>query len=780
MNILLIENQPLADTIKSKRTDIEIYGGLDLTVEEIAADIKSRLVERYDVIVIGVHVQIANSMLSDNAGIKFLKLFRLHHIDKHVVLYSWMSREMLMGNLHNAIVFSKGVTFYSLPNFINEVQDLDFDKLSHETADKNELLPLFRAEYDPVDRHFDANMFGVWQLMRVQDAYEKMYDKGCKQNKDEESRKKIYAYLNSYNGKVMQYISGQYSENLEDRLREETKRFSEKARKERLQYAISSIKAVDAELHDVQIRIEAINRLIPVDSKHDEGASLLQRIVDKIADKKLASLAIDETRELVQRKVDLEKERERFESMKAWAETPADSSGESDEPVKFDNVTIEGIRTALNERRPHIVYVDDMADKGWADMLKRMVYQSEEDYGYLTSIVPTKNDSVDTIVGKICEVKDPQLIILDLRLKDEKGYYAPADLSGFQVLQKLQEKNPPCAILVFTASNKVWSLKEAFKGNVMSYWTKGGLDNMDKTNDGVNNYLDLLCQINYLTNYKWMFELLAKIGEVKRKIENKGKTYWWETKDLTFSKVDKNNNEMHYKRVLTDKNSMIELIKSVLQTTQSDLRQMFFFENNEKARGVMLNSFVMRVADILEQIYYYNERDDDYINLTERMKMTPNGDNLWFILKVRNRSAHSGYLSPKEIDVIEYVYYVLKYVIPGVDEPIITPIEDRRKFLEEGRTITSEVYSINVNPKNSNQSFYKFDIGHIDGIQVRLYDNNNIIHRKLIDIIKEGDIVDVKQNKDIYYTITYCYNASVFDDENAEMGSDDEQIQLTE
>jgi len=31
-----------------------------------------------------------------------------------------------------------------------------------------------------------------------------------------------------------------------------------------------------------------------------------------------------------------------------------------------------------------------------------------------------------------------------------------------------------------------------------------------------------------------------------------------------------------------------------------------------------------------------------------------------------------------------------------------------------------------------------------------------------------------------FYTITYCYNASVFDDENAEMGSDDEQIQLTE
>ena len=173
MNILLIENQPLADMIRSKRTDIDVYGGLGQSVEVVAADIKSRLAEHYDVIIIGVHAQIGNALLSDHAGIQLLKLLRLHHIDKHVVLYSWMSREMLMGNLRNAIVFSKGVTFYRLPDFINEVKDLDFDKLSHETADKNELLPLFRAEYDPNERHFDANMFGVWQLMRVQDAYEK-------------------------------------------------------------------------------------------------------------------------------------------------------------------------------------------------------------------------------------------------------------------------------------------------------------------------------------------------------------------------------------------------------------------------------------------------------------------------------------------------------------------------------------------------------------------------------------------------------------------------------
>lgn len=769
MNILLIENQPLAEMIRSKRTDIEVYGGLGQSVEVVAADIKSRLAEHYDVIIIGVHAQIGNALLSDHAGIQLLKLLRLHHIDKHVVLYSWMSREMLMGNLRNAIVFSKGVTFIRLPNFINEVQDLDFDKLSHKTADKNDLLQLFRAEYDPNERHFDANMFGVWQLMRVQDAYEEMY--GVKQSKDEKSREKIYAYLNSYNGKVMQYISGQYSENLEDRLREETKRFSEKARNERLQYAEFSIKAVDAELHDIQIRIEAINKLIPVDSERGEGASWLQRKVEKMADKKLTRLAIVETHELVQRKVELEKERQRFESMKAWAETPADSSTESNQPIEFD-VTIAGIRNALNERRPRIVYVDDMADKGWADILKRMVYKNEKDYERLTSIVPTKDDSVDAIVEKICKVQDPHLIILDLRLKNEKGYYAPADLSGFQVLQKLHEKSLPCAILVFTASNKVWSLKEAFKGNVMSFWTKGGLDNMDKTNDGVNNYLDLLCQINYLTNYKWMFELLAKIGDVKRKIENEGKTYWWQTKNLTFSKLDKEHKELYYKRVLTEKETMIELMESILQTTQSDLRQMFFFENNENARGVMLNSFVMRVADILEQIYYYNERDDDYINLTERMRETPNGDHLWFVSKVRNRSAHSGYLSPKEIDVIEYVYYVLKYVIPGVEEPIITPIKDRKKLLEEGRTITVEVYNTYANPKNNNQTIYKFDIGHIDGIQVRFFDTN-IIHKKLIGLIKEGDIVDVKQSGESnegypFYTITYCYNASTFDDENEE------------
>ena len=122
MKIYLIEKQPVAESITSRRDDIEVYDGcLDESVEMIAEDIKNRFAKSDDVLLIDVHLSIGGVPLSENAGIKLLKMLRLQRVDNHVVLYSWLSREMLMDDLSNAIrlsvrdyAVSHGLSYYDI------------------------------------------------------------------------------------------------------------------------------------------------------------------------------------------------------------------------------------------------------------------------------------------------------------------------------------------------------------------------------------------------------------------------------------------------------------------------------------------------------------------------------------------------------------------------------------------------------------------------------------------------------------------------------------------
>lgn len=680
MRMLLIENQPLADRInKACSTDLEIFDvNWFQSAEAIAEEVKTRYAGWMDMYMINVNLKIGNNHLSENIGIKILKLLRLNHIDNHVILYSWLGREMLMGDLRNAIIFSKGISFHRLPEFMSVLPKINYEELSTEKADKTELLQLFRAEYNPDDRHFNANIFGVWQLIRIQDAYERLYDGTIKYSGDDESRKKVNDYLNSYNGKLVQFIREKEVENLDERLREEISHRDERVHSEMLQYAVDSIQSIDDEMAKIDIQIATINKLVTPKTNQDteetpffmirEWLRWGEKRANELAEKKLFSLVGEETEEYINRKEELQKERQRCVDIKNWAETPISQSGKSFDVNSLSDSTIRGIRKALFDRKPRIVYVDDMAEEGWADVLRRIIYRNAIHYDRLKTIVPKKNDSIETIVDAICNCDKPELIILDLRLKDERGYYAPATLSGFQVLQELNKKNPSCPIMIFTASNKVWSLKEAFKDNVVSYWTKGELDRSDGMNDGVNNYLDLLCQIGLLTSYKWLFELLADITDTIKQIEDNNKPYWWEEKKLYYTTPNH-----HYQRKLTNKYQIINLLNSAKQTVQNDMRQMFFFDNSETAKDSMISTFVMRITDILEEIYDYEGTGTDYIRLIERMNAV-GIQKVDDYMKTRNKSAHQGYSAQEPKDVVEYVKYVLNYLMTEPDEIVNSPI----------------------------------------------------------------------------------------------------------
>lgn len=745
MNILLIENQPLAEMIRSKRADIDVYVELAQSVEVVAADIKSRLAERYDVIIIGVHAQIGNALLSDNAGIQLLKLLRLHHVDKHVVLYSWMSREMLMGNLRNAIVFSKGVSFYRLPNFINEVQGLDFDKLSHETAEKNELLQLFRAEYNPDDRHFDANMFGVWQLMRVQLAYESVMLK--REVEAADAFPKICEYMDSYRGRLVQYLHGREEDDV-------VRDFITAMHDERCAALIDveeQLKQIESQIAFEANAKDLVGEQIEA-AADDLEISELVGLYNKRREKKLC------IRELERQKKEVECIQRQYAQVRPLRSV-LDKDSDKGKALRTLGASVSkeyAERYRLAQRKPRIIYVDDMAEEGWADVLQRMVY-GDTNENFVT--VPVKGRNAGQIVANIldADAKNPaDLLILDLRLKDERGYVEPSELSGIEVLKNLDVHHPSFPILIFTASNKVWSLKEAFKGNATAFWIKGGLGQNDEDASCVRNYLDLIGQIDWLTSNKWFFGLLAKIQKTYDVINTtRDKKYWWETKYIYYQRGLK-----RFPRYFTMKNWVLQTLDNTVETAQGSLRQLSFMGNRDQTERLVQSPFVMQVCDILEQIHHYKEKDDkdSYIPLALRMKTNYRENDL--IKYTRHQAAHSSYLENiKSERLIEFVDFVMNYLLttPQVfaqcldaDEPEsingrdLTPVGERLERLNNGEVITVRVCRVDKLQDGCRYYFRtdekRYNI--MESVDVRdgLHQGN--------DKVEEGDVACVKRLSD--------------------------------
>ena len=130
---------------------------------------------------------------------------------------------------------------------------------------------------------------------------------------------------------------------------------------------------------------------------------------------------------------------------------------------------------SLGEHSKKILLVDDMADIGWSILLKYClnVNGEEEVFEVLDNF---SEDLTDQIVEKI-EEKEINLILLDLRLKNEKGNLDIEDISGYQVLKGLKEKRPDIPIVIITASNKLQTNKALEQMGVWGVWTKEGQDN---------------------------------------------------------------------------------------------------------------------------------------------------------------------------------------------------------------------------------------------------------------------------------------------------------------
>ena len=118
-----------------------------------------------------------------------------------------------------------------------------------------------------------------------------------------------------------------------------------------------------------------------------------------------------------------------------------------------------------------ILLIDDEADKGWDDVLHKMLPNSE--FKTIQERVPDY-DSLSDGAKKTIESGKYDLIFLDLRMNGvaEENTLSPNDFSGMKILKAIKEQNKGNQVIMLTASNKAWNMKALLDEGVDGYYIK--------------------------------------------------------------------------------------------------------------------------------------------------------------------------------------------------------------------------------------------------------------------------------------------------------------------
>ena len=118
-----------------------------------------------------------------------------------------------------------------------------------------------------------------------------------------------------------------------------------------------------------------------------------------------------------------------------------------------------------------ILLIDDEADKGWDDVLRKMLPNAE--FKTIQEQVPDY-ESLSDDAKKTIESGKYDLIFLDLRMNGvaEEGTLDPNEFSGMKILKAIKSQNRGNQVIMFTASNKAWNMKALLDAEADGYYIK--------------------------------------------------------------------------------------------------------------------------------------------------------------------------------------------------------------------------------------------------------------------------------------------------------------------
>ena len=610
----------------------------------------------------------AVGLRTNHHGIEVLKRLRLKHYTQHCVVFSFLSREdFILQNPCHLVLYSAGITYKQLPfDFLTE----DFSILETPVEAPLDLSAYFKAENMlPDNRHFFANWWGVYCLWQLHKAIESIYlSEGENSSLVTETdrdffsgMKKIWEEMNTLRGQIAQCLNPIDKKDILFELQEFDK--LEKNRDKLLQEIDSESSITEEELielgeireklenflkklgnktiYDLDIQIEYKNILDEYYYNLKEGVlgringkflsateRLIYEINNKIEEIKTKDDQINKNKELIEEKNKLDRT---IEEIRREIKENIEGCNIQRSKKSISDI-ISDIRKSFQEVPPKIIYVDDQAQEGWAKIFQRMIYGGESDN--FAVIVPQKEEDEKEIVQRILNeekrlkenTNQIVLLILDLRLKQEKGELPIEDISGIKVLKELKKEKFSCPILITTASNKWKSYKEINRLGALAYWQKKGLDEQNDTKSLLENYFSFLKLIYVLCKDKTIAFLYNNFSPMIRELEENEEVYWWET--AFWRKAEKTINSKSIKikddkiTVTAISGEMIEILhKSYLEKETQE--EQTYVVSKEKILGKFRESWELYLGFVSEKILYddfqlENSAKDDIISVKKK------------------------------------------------------------------------------------------------------------------------------------------------------------------
>jgi DNA-binding NarL/FixJ family response regulator len=182
-------------------------------------------------------------------------------------------------------------------------------------------------------------------------------------------------------------------------------------------------------------------------------------------------------------------------------------------------IPLEKLKLTYVEK-PHILYIDDEANKGWYEILCKILKDENKlDFDHIDDELNSSSqaDIIELTIDNIVK-NNIDVVILDFRLhQDDFKKVDIEEITGFKILKRIKEYNPGIQVIIFSATNKAYNLLALQEYGADGFIIKESPDKSDAvlTMKTVDNFIDLL---NKSLNKIFLKEFYVKLNKLKKEL----------------------------------------------------------------------------------------------------------------------------------------------------------------------------------------------------------------------------------------------------------------------
>ena len=308
-----------------------------------------------------------------------------------------------------------------------------------------------------------------------------------------------------------------------------------------------------------------------------------------------------------------------------------------------------------------ILLIDDNADKGWKSSLSLLFNNDIHVFSELIDINLKDYERFD-------------LVFLDLYMPNPKNDNKPDMAYTINILKELKSKFPGVPIIVFTASNKSWTMNEVLENGADGIYVKESPEYAASPQFSHDNFMSF---VNIVINCLEKYSILRPYWELTRLIIN----------DITFKSLPEKGQTQFKNRIIERLEMFYGLLKKRFEQHDYD-KNRFHFSDYEMA-FMTLWSALNEVSEM-----FYNKIDNTQFKLFDK-----NGKSYTcFPIKYKNwKLVTSGdYLMQHDFEFDSYNPDGTPTLLNNSNKPALKPINSKC-FIKKNKT--NPYYTIDVNSR---------------------------------------------------------------------------------